>query len=165
MKTIVAAFLLPVFCSVACAEDNAKHEAPAATGSPGSAALNSVVEPGKYKPLTFWYRLKLGSAYYADPTSAQNVDLAYQYDLSNFAKEDSYDTVLNLVKNGDVTLAIVSGHDLDVDPAAAASASYELNTPEKFKSAVNSGKIKLLSSDHVLLGHVASGTFVKAPAQ
>jgi hypothetical protein len=69
--------------------------------------LTGSVESGKYRPLTFWATISLGTSYYTNPQRAQNINVAYAYEGPEFSDDLRNKTIWDLAKSGKISFGIV----------------------------------------------------------
>ena len=104
MTTIWRAFFLAIAIVALLAGDFSLAE-----DNGGSAAAEPPPCPeikwGDYEPLTFWRKLKLGTAFYVNPEVASRASVSYVYPTSLMNDPAKAKQVLTGVKNGTVTLA------------------------------------------------------------
>lgn len=77
---------------------------PAAPQEGSAPNANAAMSTTEYKPLTFWDRVRIGGAYYTDPSYIRTVRIAYGFNFTDIPK----DQIDKLIKEGKVVPATVN---------------------------------------------------------
>ena len=152
----IAGALIPLILTLAgrsIGEKNIAHMFPIGDSS---VKFDQVAE---YKPLTFWSKVSLGTSYFTNTSTANNIEIVYAYRPDELKATNDPDAVTKLLKAGMVQVGVeskdkmVSGYRLPDGVAGNDKAPSEF-----VKTSSAKGDIVYLAPEHGLLGATPSGT-------
>lgn len=112
----------------------------------------------EYKPLTLWKKIAIGGAYYTDPSYVGRLRYAYGYDLNDIP-QSAKDQLVELLKRGDVSAALISPTTGNASPISAQAVP-------QIEMLAKKQPVVILTASDTIFGQVSSTDWVadtKAP--
>lgn len=117
---------------------------------------------GDYQPLTFWRRVKLGTAYYVNPDTARRASVSYVYSPTLMKDPGKAKQIFADFEMGDVSLAQKRQHGVFfvVPPEEAKTTFMEMATQPNFDAFLDAKGYVIAASRDSLAGVKATEVVV-----
>jgi hypothetical protein len=115
---------------------------------------------GKYEPLDFWTTMKLGSAYYTNPSAVRDAHIIYLFDSKLFQEPSKYEQLWDLANTGSVAFGIPdkTSKNITVFSTAKLAKDHKIESSADWANLMLSAGFVVVSNKDSLLGAPAAET-------
>ena len=136
---------------------------PPSDTSQASKTPSAAAQPptGDFKALDFWKTLKLGGAYWVNPSAVRDVRIAYAFDPRNFTAANTSTDIFTLGKTGQVSFGLPTTKDgFKVVTLSDLTSKYKVDDQTSLEKLLTSGNISVIAGQDFLLGAKPTVTLV-----
>jgi hypothetical protein len=116
---------------------------------------------GDFQPLDFWKVLKLGGAYYVNPSAVRDIRVAYAFDPKDFTTPNRSIDIVSLAKAGQVSFGVLGEKDtLKAVTLLDLYSKYKIDDQSDLTRLLISDNISIIAAKDLLLGAKSIVTLV-----
>jgi hypothetical protein len=140
----------------------------AEAGPPSDVIQQAVIQPltGNFQALDFWKTLKLGGAYWVNPSAVRDVRIAYAFDPKDFTAANTSTDIFTLGKTGQVSFGLPTTKDsFKAVTLSDLTSKYKVDDQISLTKLLTSGNISVIAGQDFLLGAKPTVTLVGVNAK
>jgi hypothetical protein len=121
---------------------------------------------GDFKALGFWKALKLGGAYWVNPSAVRDVRVVYAFDPKDFTAAHMSTDIFALAKTGQVSFGLPTAKDsFKAVTLSDLTSQYKVDDQTSLDKLLTSGNISVIAGQDFLLGAKPTVTLVGTNAE